>query len=280
VAEYVFAGRKYRSQADAEETLRGQSGRVATQQRENDYLRHELAEMQQQMVALRGLVGPQGAQGASQQPETQAEAAQSLADELVKSGELQFIQQIAENPEMGIGHAFYALTQALEKRMEAREANLRESVIQPITMQRDTTQAIDRSLGVTRQLAEFFPELDPSNQSEEAQYAQQEVLEVVKQFPPDMLIKNPEFVLGISALAYREMNGTPTFAQQPGSSGAPSAFAAEAAEASMPGAAPLEGSAVPRPGGAETAQDRMRRAKQASTPMVRSASGRALFRAE
>ena len=148
-------------------------------------------------------------------------------------------------------------------------------------MRNETTNALNRAMSVTRELAQEFPELDPSNESEEAQAAQQEILGIVKAFPPEMLVTNPDFVLGMAVMAYREMYGAPTFAQPPGSSGSPSAFAAEAAEAASGGALPLDGSGVPRPGtGTNSPLERIRREnRELNSKVVRTPSGRPLFSA-
>lgn len=277
-AEFLFNGRKWRSQQHAEQAIAAQIGRTPQVQRENAMLQQQIAEMQQQMQALRALSGGlQGVQGEQGRGQKQDQTPQSLADELAKSGELAFIKKLAEDPEVGQEGALYALTQAIEKRMEARQQSLIEQHIQPLLMQRQADQALTRAFGATRQLAQHFPELDESNESPEAEQARAEILELIGQFPPDMLAQKPEFVISSACLLYREMNGIPTFAVPPGSSGSPSAIAAQAAEAANQ-PLDIEGSGTPHPRvGGEAPIDRVRRENRAlNSRVARTPSGRPL----
>ncbi len=106
----------------------------------------------------------------------------------------------------------------------------------------------------------------------------QQILSILQEIPADYLRANPERALRMAVLEYRERNGTPIFAQQPGTSGSPSVRAAMAAEAAAPGLNPLDGSGTPRPrqGGPETPADRIRRENREATVTLTSETGRRL----
>lgn len=275
-AEFLFGGRKYRDQKHAEDSVRALFGKVPSVQRENAHLQAQLSEMQEEMSALRAMARAQGGQG---KPDKGSPAEQkAFADELVESGELEFITQLAE--EKGIGHAVYALAQVQEKKLQAAIQQLREEAIQPIVFQNEVQNTMTRVMGTARELAQYFPELDDNNSSPEAQQAQSEILEIIGRYPPEFLKENPEMVIAGATLLWREANGIPTFGKEPGSSGSPSAFAAQAAEAAQ-GSMPLDGPGVPHPGnGRENPQDRIRKANKAAQAMVKSEGGRNLFRVD
>ena len=170
----------------------------------------------------------------------------------------------------------------MDERAAAREQAFLEQHIQPMIQNREIEQAMTGVSRSLRELSQAFPELDPSNESEEAQQAQAVILPMIQEFfRPEALAKNPQAVLGLAALAYRESYGMPMIAQPPGSSGAPSAFAAEAAEVAAGSGLPLEGSGVPRPGnGSNSPLDRMRREnRELNSKTVRTPTGRPLFSA-
>lgn len=277
-AEYVFAGRRYRDQKHAESAIQAQIGRTPEVQRQNALYQRQLAEMQQEMRALRAMAaafqGGQGGQG------RQPEIPQSLADQLNKSGDLEWFSKLAEDPEIGLKGALYAFTQAQEKQAEAREQAFLEKHVQPLLLQQQFGNAMSRVSGVHRQLQQEFPELDDSNEAPGADEARQEILGIIQNFPREMLVNQPELVLSCAVLLNRHMNGTPVFGQPPGSSGSPSAYAAEAAEAAAGMPLQLDGSGTPRPraGGHESVRDRMRREnKELNSKVVRTPSGRPLF---
>jgi hypothetical protein len=236
------------------------------------------AQYESELQALRGLISQARVPGQGQ-GSVQADPGRSrgFADELAQSGELQLIQKIAEDPEMGLGHAMYAMAQAFDRRVQGQLEALKAEAIEPIVQRNEKAQAVSKVFGAARQLATAgYPELDDSNHSPEAEEAQAQILEVLKTFPPEFLVQNPDRALRMAVLEYREANGTPVFAQRPGTSGSPSVRAAMAAE--TPGVTPLDGVGTPRPrpGGVETAADRIRRENREVSGELRTPSGRML----
>lgn len=245
---FVFGGRQFRDQKHAEEYFRSQVGRVPETQRKLAMQEKSLAEMQARMEALQNaLVTYQQAGGIGQGgPGQQAQPAtpQGFADELVKSGDLQFISELAE--EKGLAHAIYALADRFDQRIQHTLADRTEQMIaerlMPIERRAEFTDRMNQNLSSIRQLAQAYPELDENNKSPEAQEAQQEILEIWKSLPQDLQFGNPQRAWRLAVMEYRETHGIPSFAANPGTSGSPSARAALAAEASLGAPTPLDGS--------------------------------------
>lgn len=275
-AEFLFGGRKYRDQAHAENAISAMIGRQPHIQRENAAMQRRLAEMEAELQALHALgLSP----GATQGGREEQKAAEALHEKLAKSGDLDFIAQLAENPEIGIKGALYELQRLNDERAAAREQAFLENHIQPMLMQREVETAMTGVSRTLRELSQEYPELDPSNESEEAQQAQAVILPMIERlFKPEALAEMPDAVLGAAVMMYREAFGAPSFAQPPGSSGAPSAFAAGAAEVAAGGTLPMEGNGVPRPGnGTNSPEDRIRRENRAiNSRVARTPSGRPL----
>lgn len=245
---FVFGGRQFRDQRHAEEYFKSQVGRIPETQRKIALQEKHLAEMQARMEALQNaLVAYQPAGGSGQGgpgPQAQPAAPQGFADELVKSGDLQFISELAE--EKGLAHAIYALADKFDQRIQTTLSDRTERMIQerlsPIERRAEFTDRMNQNLSSIRQLAQTFPELDESNKSPEAQEAQQEILEIWKTYPPDLQFGNPQRAWRLAVMEYRDTHGIPSFATHPGTSGSPSARAALAAEASLGAPTPLDGS--------------------------------------
>lgn len=281
--EFVFGGRRFQTQKQAEDYFRSQIGRVPDLQRKTAEYERQMQELSSTVQALqRALsVAPTPA-GTEQGQPGRVQAAQAgpkpFAERLVESGDLQFIQQLAE--EKGLGHAIYALADLMGHEIQQVREQLRTEEIEPIVRAQEFRQIEGRALGVAKNLGSEFPEFDNSNQSPEAVEAQQTFVSTLKQFPPEFVAANPELAMLATALVTRYQHGVPVFAQQPGSSGSPSARAAIAAEQAVNPPSPLDESATKpnlRPPGAESPLDRIRRENQQAQTMVRSANGRPLF---
>jgi len=249
-SEFVFGGRRFTTQKQAEDFFRSQIGRVPEMQRKTAEQDRQIAELSSTVQALqRALsVGP----GAAGQEPGQARGVQTpagpkpFAERLVESGDLQFITQLAE--EKGLGHAIYALADLMGSEINSVREQIRTEEIQPIVRQSQFREVEGRALGVARSLGGEFPELDHANQAPEAVEAQQAFVSTLKQFPPEFVAANPELAMLATALVTRYQHGTPIFAQAPGTSGSPSAVAAAAAEAGMETPGPIDGSSArPRP---------------------------------
>lgn len=250
-SEFVFGGRRFQTQKQAEDFFRSQTGRVPEMQRKTAEQDRQIAELSSTVQALqRALsVGPQAPgreQGAARGVQSPAGAPKSFADRLVESGDLQFVTQLAE--EKGLGHAIYALSELMGKEISDVREQIRNEEIEPFRRQGQFREIEGRALGVARGLGQEFPEFDHQNQSPEAVEAQQVFISNLKQFPPEFVAANPEFSMLAAALVTRHQQGIPIFAQQPGTSGSPSALAAAAAESGMDTSGPIDGSSArPRP---------------------------------
>ncbi len=284
-SKYRFLDREWNDQAHAEGAIKSQIGRVSSVQHENAELKRQATALQAELEALRGaLVSrqiPGAGQGAPQGRQAPDAAPQSLADTLAKDGTLEFVSKIAQDPELGMGHAMYAMAQAIEKAMTERDQRIEERFATSDQRQQ-TERFVAQGFSAAKRLAaEGFPELDDNNKNPEAVEAQQYILEFLRDIPPDRFAENPGKYLRMAALDYRYSHGTPVFAQAPGSSGSPSSLLAQAAEAATPAATPMTGTGVPRPGnGAESPMDRLRREnREANAKVVRTPAGRPLFEA-
>jgi len=272
---FLFNGRMYRDQAHAEQAYKAQVGRVPEVQRQNAEYQRQVAQYEAELQALRQAVSMQGYPGQGQGRQQGVQDPQPFAKELADSGELEFIANLAET--QGVGHAMYAMAEAMEKRMQAQFQQFEAEKVMPFQMQQEVQQGTQRLLNNVKPMLSEFPELEAdADASPEAAEAQEYVLNAVKSFPPEWLVEHPE-AIRMAALEYRHLHGIPTFSQPPGSSGSPSAYSMAASE--MGGGTPLDGSGVPRPGGKgrESVMDRYRRENQQSSPMVKSESGRVLF---
>lgn len=279
--QYLFRGRTFRDQKHAEEVFGGEVDRVRGVQRQNADLQKQLEAASAELTALRGLLSqgqvPGRMQGAPQAPQNDG-VPQSFADKLAKSGDLQFITQLAE--EKGIGHAIYELARLMDQHTQEQINGFRDREIAPFIQNYEIQQGVSQLMGSVKQILPEFPELEADpEQNPEAAEAQQYVLERVKAFPPEWLTQNGAAAVRMAILEYRHQNGTPTFANPPGSSGSPSSFALAAAEKG--GVTPLNGSGLPpqRPGNApETSQERMKREnREINAKTLRTPSGRVLW---
>lgn len=283
-AEFQILNRRFRDQKHAEEVLGSEIARTRAMQRENAKLQNEFQQAQAELQALRQMVSVRSGAGLGQGSEQGRQGSggpSAFADELVQSGDLELIKSIAEDPNMGFGHAMYAMAQAFEKRMDSRLEQLRSEAIEPIVLRNAQAQVLARGMSAAKELAVQFPELADDNQSPEAEEAQQEILQTMTSFPREWLAEDPGRALRMAVLDYRHRHGVPVFAQAPGTSGSPSGLAASAAEAAAQRVAsePLDGSGVPRQrpsGQPETFADRVRRENREVARVVKTPSGRPL----
>jgi hypothetical protein len=283
--EFVFGGRRFRSQKHAEDYWNALAGRVPETQRKVSTYESQIAELNQTVQALQRALsaGPPSAphaQGNVPGGPTQPAGPKPFAERLVESGDLAFITQLAE--EKGLGHAIYALADLMGNEINGVRDQIRNEEIQPMIRQQEFSRIEGRALGVARNLGSEFPELENSNQSPEAVEAQQSFVETLKRFPPEFVAADPELAMLATALVTRYQHGVPMVGQQPGSSGSPSARAAMAAEQALGTPNPLDGSAT-RPNlgkpGLESPADRIRRENQQAQNVVRTPDGRVLFTA-
>ena len=291
-SRFKFAGREWETQKQAEEAYKANFGRnwegklTAAQQ--------QLAERDAEIQALRrSLTGGPGGQG-QRTAEGQAQSAEphSFAEKFVKSGDLEFVTGLLNDPDpqQGIQKFTLALVDRIHREMQQEIQSVREQDIQPILRQREFEKHMGGAMGVARGLGETFPELDANNQSAEAVEHQQAFVETLKQFAPDgmpqeerqvmqrAIAQNPELYMLASALLTRHQYGTPMMAQPPGTSGSPSARAALASEQALAAATgiPIDGTGTPRPrqgGAGETPEDRIRRENAAAPGNFRTPSG-------
>lgn len=268
---FEILNKRFRDRKHAEEVLGAELGKQRSVQRENSRLQNQLQSMRSEMDGLRALL--QGRQGEGQEQGTpggpKAPAGPtSFARELAENGELNVIAKIFADPEMGPAHAMYRMAELLDERQSKSLEAVRGELSSQFEQQQVRSQqerAVAKTFGVVKNLAQTYPELDESNQSEEAEAAQREILQIITDtFPPETLAANPERVLRMAVEEYRRQNGTPVFAHAPGTSGSPSVRAAQAAELSAAGtlATPLDGTGVPRQrpaGTSESPIERMRR---------------------
>jgi hypothetical protein len=262
-------------------------------QKQNADLQKQLQALQAQVETLR--TGGSAAQVQGSVPGSNGESL-SFADELAKSGELELFAKIAQDESMGPGHMAYAMAQAFDKHFETKLNKAIEDVrsgITQITSQGQFEKTLARTMTAAKSLTSEFPELDDTNQSEEAEQARESVLELLQSTPQVntkdgpvphgvlWLANDPASALRWAATEVRRQHGTPVFAQAPGSSGSPSTRAAVAAERSAMASAatPLDGSGVPRQkqsGEPETLADKWRADRQKARREARTPSGRSL----
>ena len=284
VAEFVFGNRSFRDQKHAEEIFQSEIGRTRGLQRQNSEVTRERDGLRAELQALRGLVPKPG----NGQGQDSAEKQESFAEKLAKRQDgLAFYESLAFNKDGtfkpgGLQQALYALVQDSDKHnteeLDKRFNELRSEMGQEKS-QTQAQHAIARAYTAHANLVSEFPELDEANQSEEAQAAQDAVMQLLQSGPQvanangvvasqgvHWLATNPGQALRWAASEVRRTYGTPRFAQAPGTSGSPSASAARAAEAAGAATAsePLDGSGVPRQrpnGQAMTLEDKWRNDK-------------------
>lgn len=292
--KFRFLGREFDDSKKAEEAFGAEINQKRATQRENATLKKTLEGLQQEVATLRAFIGPNGRQPAPGSNGDQAPIA--FADDLAKSGELELFAQIAQDPNMGPGHMAYAMAQAFDKHYSSKLDAMREEIRGELGS-RDARGAYEASLARTMtaatKLSSEFPELDPKNESEEAEAAQTAVLEHLQSTPqvevliggrPQMVpqgvlwLKNaPADALRWAASEVRRQRGVPVFAHPPGTSGSPSARIAAASERAAAATAgePIDGNGTPRPrpGGGkpktlaeEWRQDKETRRREVATP--------------
>lgn len=281
-AQFQFLNRQFRDQKHAETALNSELQMVKGLQRQNAELTKAKAQYEARVAALEQMVAGRPAQipgqGVPQGPQGPGGPRSGL-EAMLSPERFHFYQKLSEDPEIGLAGAMFAQQQDLVKAVKEEMETLKSEAIQPIVQRNEQAQAIAKVFGAAKQLAASgYPELDNDNRSPEAEEAQQQILSILQEIPADYLRANPERALRMAVLEYRERNGTPIFAQQPGTSGSPSVRAAMAAEAAAPGLNPLDGSGTPRPrqGGPETPADRIRRENREATVTLRSEKGRPL----
>lgn len=291
--EFLFGGRKWQTQKQAEDAFRSMFGRVPETQRKAAELEKAIAERDAELQALRSalprLAAPQGAaqgQGAVRGQDDVADASVPFAERLAKSGNLDFLASLletreGEDPTLGVKRFTLGMADMISKEVDQRVEGIRSQHIEPILRQQAFNQHMGQTMGVVRQLASEFSELDESNQSPEAVEHQQAFVENLKQFPPEFVRQNPQFAMLATALVTRYQHGTPVFSQAPGTSGSPSARLIQASEQALGAAAgsPLSGTGTPRPrpnGAGETPEDRIRRENAGVALSFKSPTGRDL----
>lgn len=289
-AKFRFANRDWDSQAAAEAAYKASFGRnwegkLAEAQR-------AIAERDAELQALRSVVarsGQEPGQGPARGPATSApDASAPFVERLAKDGSLDFLASLlqtgeGEDPTLGVKRFTLGLADVISREVESRVSEVQEQHIAPILRRQQFDQHMGKSMGVARALAASgFPELDDSNESPEAAEHQQAFMANLKQHvPPEMLAADPEYHMLAAALVTRHQQGIPIFAQEPGTSGSPSARAIAASEQALGAAAPnpLGGTGTPRPrpnGAGETPEDRIRRENAAVPGHFRSTSGKDL----
>jgi hypothetical protein len=257
-------------------------------------VQRKLAESERKIQALESALAMREAgvsigQGQGQNAPRGQESAgesKSFAQELAESKDLQLIAEMAEDPKIGLAGALYHMADLMDNRHQKQLDGLRSEFtgeFQQQSLRQQQHQAVAKSFGIVKSLATEYPELDESNQSDEAYEAQQAVLETLEaQFTPEQLASNLDFCVRSAADHVRRTRGTPIFAQPPGTSGSPAGRAAQAAEAQAltTAAAPLDGSGVPRQranGQPESPVERIKREnREISTRVARTPSGRPL----
>jgi len=250
-SEFVFGGRKFKSQAEAEAYLRRQldSNRGLTNKLTRfEQLEAENAELHR-ALNLRHAGGEQGTTGG------EPAASKGWGDELTESGDLDLLQELAERAEAKgqnpLRHALYGLAQIMGERVSGLVDKSLEERIAPREAQDKFNEYMTGVTGAVHKLTPDYPELDDANQSPEANEARQAILAIWKSFPKEFSIGQPLRALRLAVQEYRETNGTPVFAVAPGTSGSPSAKVASAAErAAGAGTAVLDSGtpSKPRPG--------------------------------
>lgn len=287
-AKFRILNREFNDQRHAEEILGSEIGKVRGLQRQNAELMKAKEQYEAELGALRELVqrSRQGqGQGGAEVERTVGPG--SFAKELAENGELDVIAKIFADPEMGPAHAMYRMAELLDERNSRQVEQVREELRGELSQREVRSQqerAIAKAISVTRSLARDYPELDESNQSDEAIQAQQGILQILQSLPQgaEWLASDPEEALRYAAERYRRSYGTPVFAQPPGTSGSPSVRAAAAAEQVAAGqaATPLDGSGVPRQrasGQPESPIERIRREnREVNKKVATTPSGRPL----
>jgi hypothetical protein len=246
----VVAGRRFESQKAFEDYFRSQVGRLPETQRRLTLLEKQLQERDakiaefQQALTLRNAAGGQGGT-----PDGGPPALKEWGDELLESGDLQIMSELAE--EKGVGHALYAMANVFGARVDSliEQAinGYHASQVGPMTARREFDEHMGRVLHAVRELSPNFPELDESNKSPEAEEARQAIIEIWKSYPREYALGDPGRALRHAVRDYRDQHGTPIFAVPPGTSGSPSTRAAQAAERAGAGATVLDGGSTPKP---------------------------------
>jgi hypothetical protein len=253
-AGFEFGGRRFESQKKAEDFFRSQIGRLPETQRKIAEMERSLAERNAAFEALQRALAQQAAGGqeqgrAGQSPAT-PQGPKPFAERLAEGGpnsQLAFIAQLAE--EKGIAHALYVFAEQQDAYMNERVQSAIEENVAPLQQQSQFQQAMGSVVGAARGLAQQYPELDEHNNAPEAVEARQEIVARWKTLPRELQLQDPERAWRLAVMEFREANGTPIFAAQPGTSGSPSARAVAASEQAFGQAAasPVDGVGVPRP---------------------------------
>ena len=269
-AAFRILNREFRDQKHAEEVLGSEIGAKRGLQRQNADLSKQLERLQAQVDDYQTRLRGDGSSPGGQKSKQEA-TAERFSEHLVKSGELDFYNKLAQNPEIGVAGAILEAMKAQED-WQSKHADQRfEALEQQITqgeVRRSQEATMARAFTATKELIKDFPELDDvgPDASDEAfeerahihqmvmtnlQSTPQAIHPVTGQLVPSgvlWLSENPGDAIRWAVEKYRREYGTPVFAKQPGTSESPSAKAAAAAErkAAAASAEPLDGSGVPR----------------------------------
>jgi len=271
-AEFLILNRKFRDQKHAEEVLGSEIGAKRGLQKQNAELSKRLERMEAQIedYSTRFRGEGSGKKGQGQGQESNAEP-ESFADHLTKSGQLEFFNKLAQNPEIGVAGAIYEALKAQEewqgKHQDQRVSQLEERIVQG-DAQRVQEAALARTFTAAKSLTSEFPELDDADSSapdeahEEREQIHATIIGYLQSTPQAIhpqtgqsvptgvmwLQEKPEEAIRWAVTRFRSEYGTPVFAQPPGTSESPSAKAAAAAEKKAAAGAPepLDGSGVPR----------------------------------
>lgn len=271
-AEFLILNRKFRDQKHAEEVLGSEIGAKRGLQRQNAELTKRLERMESQLedysTRLRGGGSEKPVQAQGQGSNGEAE---SFAEHLAKTGQLDFFNKLAQNPEIGVAGAIFEALKAQEewqgKHQDNRVSQLEERIVQS-DVQRAQEAALARTFTAAKSLTKEFPELDdadpsaPDEAHEEREQIHQTIIGYLQSTPQAIhpktgqpvptgvmwLQEKPDEAIRWAVTKFRSEYGTPVFAQPPGTSESPSAKAAAAAEkkAAAEASEPLDGSGVPR----------------------------------
>lgn len=274
-AAFRILNREFRDQKHAEEVLGSEIGAKRGLQRQNADLTKKLQQYEALLENLQGQnLRGNGSGGNVQAPKQEAtEEVKSFAEHLAKSGELEYLNKLAQNPEIGVAGAIYEALKAKETwdQQHGNEGLQKEiSGLKQLFVETEGARATEartaRIVTATKKLTAEYPELDdlPPEASDEAHEERQQMWQAIwaqlQSTPPAIdpetgktipngfiwLKAEPEKAIRYAVKSFRETYGTPVFAQAPGTSESPSARVAAAAERRSSGGDALDGSGVPR----------------------------------
>ena len=159
-SEFVFGGRRFATQRQAEDYFRSQIGRVPEMQRKTAEQDRQIAELSSTVQALqRALsVGPAAAgpeQGSARGVQTPAGSKPFV--ERFRDEELPFLMSLLQDPENGAQKFTYALAEIMGNEMQGLEQRIVEQHFQPYVRQAQFREHESRALGAARNLGSEFP---------------------------------------------------------------------------------------------------------------------------